>query len=167
MNIELTVATQADIPVMQNLMQLYLYDFTEFDNADPDAQGLYSYEYLPLYWIEPERHPFLIRVEGQWAGFVLVRKVIESGVQPYYSIAEFFVMRKYRRQGVGRQAAHMTFDRFPGRWIVAQEETNRPAQTFWRKIIAEYTNGAFEEGVPASADWHGPFQTFISQSQGS
>ena len=53
-------------------MELYLYDFSEFDGADVDAQARYGYPYLDRYWEEAGRSPFLIRVDGVLAGFVLV-----------------------------------------------------------------------------------------------
>jgi predicted acetyltransferase len=33
-------------------------------------------------------------------------------------MSEFFVLRKYRRQGIGRTAAVELFERFPGPWRV-------------------------------------------------
>jgi len=165
MKVELSLASSADIPTLENLMQLYLYDFSEFDCADVDGQGRYS-EYLDLYWTKPERHPFLIWVNGWLAGFVLVHQTTEQDGGSYYEIDEFFVLRKYRRQGVGRLAARAAFDRFPGRWKVAQEKANIPAQEFWRKIIAEYTNGVYEENTPSNQDWLGPVQTFTSFIKG-
>ena len=50
-------------------------------------------------------------------------------------MAEFFVMRKYRRLGVGRRTAEEIFSRFPGSWTVRQQHTNSAATAFWRSII--------------------------------
>lgn len=52
-----------------------------------------------------------------------------------HDIAEFFVMRKYRRHGVGAEAAVQLFARFPGDWTVRQQLSNPAATTFWRKAI--------------------------------
>jgi predicted acetyltransferase len=60
-------------------------------------------------------------------------------------MAEFFVMRKYRRRRVGWEAARKLFDRFPGEWWVMQEAENLPAQAFWRRLIGDYTGGMYEE----------------------
>ena len=75
-------------------------------------------------------------------------------------IAEFFVMRKYRRMGVGRTAAFAAFEQFPGHWEVSQIFQNLPAQHFWRKVIAEYTHGNYREVVLDNEVWQGPVQTF-------
>ena len=55
--------------------------------------------------------------------------------QPPFDMAEFFVMRKYRRHGVGRQAALEIFRRFPGPWQVRQQRFNPEATAFWHKSI--------------------------------
>jgi predicted acetyltransferase len=78
------------------------------------------------------------------AGFVLVnRHAFLPGNE--WSIAEFFIIRKYRRQGIGKAVAFYIFDQFRGKWEVREVEANAPAQHFWRKLIAEYTAGHYLE----------------------
>ena len=60
-------------------------------------------------------------------------------------MAEFFVLRGERRRGIGRAAALALFERFGGRWEVAQLRDNGPARAFWRTVITEYTGGRYEE----------------------
>ncbi len=166
MNIALAPASLAEKPLLERLMQLYLYDFTAFDGDDVDEQGQYPYSYLPLYWIEPHRHPFLLRVDSHPAGFVLVRLNIDSLLSPSHpvnSIAEFFVMKKYRNLGTGQFAACWIFDHFPGTWEVTQTATNLPAQSFWRKVIGAYTHGHFREVILDNEAHHGPVQVFCNE----
>jgi predicted acetyltransferase len=37
------------------------------------------------------------------------------------------------------------FDAFPGKWEVTQLARNVEAQTFWRRVIGEYTRGRYVE----------------------
>lgn len=134
-----------DKPVLRNLMELYMHDFSELTGGDVGDHGLFGYRYLDHYWTEPDRHPFMIRVGGKLAGFVLVRTRRRGDGVAESSIAEFFVMRKYRRRGVGRIAARRVFAMFPGRWAVMQLSDNTAAQGFWRNVIADYTGGEFTE----------------------
>jgi hypothetical protein len=60
--------------ILANLLELYMHDFSEFVGLKLDANGRFGYERLPLYWKESNRYPFLIMVNGHWAGFVFVRK---------------------------------------------------------------------------------------------
>ena len=142
-------------------MELYLYDFSQFDLADVDEHGYFGYSYLDNYWTEPDRHPYFIKVENQLAGFVLVNNhttVLAPGTG--MSIAEFFVMRKYRGKGVGQTAALEIFEKFPGRWEVRQHGANEPSKLFWEKVIGTYTHSHFEKQTISVEDWEEQVITF-------
>lgn len=159
-DLQITRVTYEEKSVLGNLLEICQHDYSEFDGEDVDEHGRYGYKYLDHYWTEPGRHPFIVRVDGKIAGFALVRDSINTG--DCHHIAEFFIMRKYRRTGIGRTVAHRVFDMFPGAWRVNQTEGNHPAQAFWRKIIGEYTGGRFEEiRIPS---WDGPTQEFESRT---
>jgi predicted acetyltransferase len=161
-DIELNYASIDDKSVLRNLMELCQHDYSEYDGADVDEHGLFGYRYLDHYWTEAGRTAFLVIVAGKLAGFALVRTIEAQDKRLTHTVAELFVMRKYRRQGIGRQVAWRLFDLFPGHWSIAQEEGNRPAQSFWRQVIAEYTQGAYTDEVLETEEWHGPRQRFQS-----
>lgn len=146
MNYELIQASKEYEDIIRNLMQFYIYDFSEFVNCDVEDDGLFRpYPYLEDYWKEVNhRFPYVIKQEDKYIGFVLVR-FIESEERKYYSIAEFFIMKKYRKEGIGKAVAKQIFDLHKGQWEVDQLESNKPAQVFWNKVINEYTQGEFKE----------------------
>ncbi|MFU1792973.1 GNAT family N-acetyltransferase [Paenibacillus azoreducens] len=137
--------------VISGLMQLYLYDFTLYQNLDVNQDGVFpEYPGLDDYWKRGMgKYPFLMTSGGKPAGFALVERLIDPQEGDYY-MTEFFVMQKYRRFGLGSWAAGELFDRFQGRWKVTQIKNNTPAQAFWRKIIGNYTNQQFEEKIHPS-----------------
>lgn len=138
MKIEILPAQVEDKPVLQHLLQLCLHDYSEFNGQDVNEHGLFDYPYLDYYWTEAGRYPFLVRVEGKLAGFVLVRQLEAEKDELLWQMAEFFILRKYRRQGIGREVAHRVFDRFEGRWQVTPQEGNLPAQRFWQRVMEDY-----------------------------
>lgn len=144
MDVELLPIPTEGKDVLAHLLQLYMYDFSVYDGNELDENGLYTYPHLESYWDDPNRHPFLIRIGGRIAGFALVTENTGDDDETT-RMSEFFVMQKYRRQGVGEAAACMAFDRFPGRWMVTELESNAPAQRFWRRVIDRYTGGSFED----------------------
>ena len=156
MEIELIEVKETEKSVLRQLMELYAYDFSEFDQADVDDDGFYGYTYFDYYWTEDARHPFFIKVDGKLAGFVLINDycyvVKDTGAK---SVAEFFVMRKYRRKGVGKSVAFVIFDKFPGKWEVIQHRDNFPAKIFWEKVINEYTKGNFNQEKVKTERWEG------------
>lgn len=131
--------------VLVQMMELFKYDFSEFSDEDINEYGYFGYSRIDDYWNEEGRYPFFIRVDGKLAGLVLVRSCCEYNSLPEpHNIAEFFVMKKYRHRGVGREAAVKIFDMFRGGWEIAQWMNNVPAQKFWKKVVAEYTRGKYE-----------------------
>ena len=146
MNAQLIKAPFRDKTIIKNLMQFYMYDFSEYISTDFEEDGLFAaYNNLEDYWKEPDnKFPYVIKKEEKYVGFVLIR-LIEAGECNYFSIAEFFIMRKYRRQGIGKAIAEQVFDLHKGQWEVFQKESNKPAQIFWNKVINEYTKGQFKE----------------------
>lgn len=74
MRIEVVKAALQEKPILRNLLELYQYDFSEIEGEDVDARGLFGYRYLDRYWMESGRHPFLVKVDGMLAGFVLVSR---------------------------------------------------------------------------------------------
>ena len=131
--------------IINNLMQFYMYDFSEFVNIDIEADGFFAaYKNLDDYWNDENRFPYIIQNEERPIGFALVR-LIESAQRSYYSIAEFFVLKKYRKKGIGKQIAIQLFNLHKGLWEVFQRETNKPAQLFWSNVIGAYTKGNFTE----------------------
>lgn len=143
MNIEIKQADPQNKETLRNLLEKYLCEFSAFDGRDADEKGLYGYPYLDLYWTEEGRWVFLLFVQGQLAGFAMVNSLREAQEDIDYSVAEFFVLPKYRRCGAGRAIARELFRRFPGRWQVKVHPRNAPALRFWQGVIGEYTGGAF------------------------
>ena len=146
MDLKLIPASGEHQGVIKNLMQFYIYDFSEFAGYDVEEDGLFAaYPFLEKYWKEKDqKFPYIIKKEEKYAGFVLI-KFIESEKRNYFSIAEFFIMKKYRREGIGKAIAKQIFNLHKGQWEVYQKESNKPAQLFWNKIIDEYTKGQFKE----------------------
>ncbi|KRE48752.1 GNAT family N-acetyltransferase [Paenibacillus sp. Soil522] len=146
MNYELIQAPKEYQDIIKNLMQFYIYDFSEFVKCDVEEDGLFgAYPYLEDYWGETNhRFPYVIKQDEKYVGFVLVR-FIESEEQNYFSIAEFFIMKKFRKEGIGKAVAKQIFNLHKGQWEVYQLESNKPAQLFWNKTIDEYTQGQFKD----------------------
>jgi predicted acetyltransferase len=141
--IEVLPAAAEQAPILANLLELYAHDFSEFHSIDLGTDGRFGYPLLPLYWSEPDRHPFLVRVNGMLAGFVLVNRGSGvSGNETVWDMAEFFVIRGYRRRGVGTQVAHEVWRRFPGAWEVRVMRSNTSAYHFWARAISTFTGEA-------------------------
>ncbi len=183
MNIEINEASERDIEVINNLVRFYVYDFTGYTGWDCPESGLFGgCDELPLYWGKtpdnpkcrwPEDwrgYPLLVRVDGKLAGFSLARRTpgwcsedevtrdVASRLGPLdFDMGQFFILRKFRRKGVGRGVAQATFDRFPGAWQIRALPVNTPAVAFWRSVVADYTGGRYEEFVGMADEYCGGY----------
>lgn len=145
MRVEVTEAAAAEEPVLANLLELYAHDFSEFTDLRLGPDGRFGYPQLHLYWAGGDRLPFLVRADGELAGFVLVRRAPAiSGGGEVWDVAEFFVARAYRRTRVGTQAAREVWRRLPGRWEVRVLDSNHAARAFWRRAIADFMGAAVD-----------------------
>lgn len=156
--ISLDRATEADSVLLANLLELYIHDMSEvFPHVELGPDGRFGYRRLPLYWSEPDRRfAFLIRCDGRIGGFVLVTRGSPAVSDPtVLDVAEFFVVRQYRRSGVGRRAAFLLWNQLPGKWIARVLVGNRGALAFWRGAVAAFTGGAFTESALSNPpnDW--------------
>ena len=146
MKLELLEAKEKDKNVIYNLMQLYTYELSFFEDNTTNFEllenGLFKMnKYIDLYWKEEERHPYILKCDGQIAGFVLER-FNEEGIN---EIAEFFVLNKYRQYGVGTFMANEMFNKYKGKWEIRTLLKNKRAQDFWRRVIKNASNGIYEE----------------------
>ena len=132
--------------IIMNLMQLYTYELSFYEDETTNFifldNGLYLLnKHIELYWSEEKRHPYILKCNGEIAGFVLVR-LNEEG---HYEISEFFVLNKYRKLGAGTFMARQMFNIFHGKWEIRTLLKNKRAQDFWRKVVMETSNNNYKE----------------------
>ncbi len=152
--IAIVPATREQLPIVVNLLELYMHDFSEFHDVELGEDGRFGYPDLPLYWSEPDRHPLLVRVDDKLAGVILVRK--SAANETAWDMAEFFIVRHYRRRGIGTHMAHQIWRRFPGPWQIRVMQTNESARQFWAHAITAFAGDAFQSSSfeKAGAKWH-------------
>ena len=141
MDIEIRDAAHDDRTVIQNMGTLYVYDLSEFLGWPCPDDGLYACRSFASYWDEPDRWPFVVRVGGELAD------TLGTAPETDYNVGEFFILRKFRRRGVGSHVARTLFERFGGRWEIMQLLRNGPAIAFWRAVVAAHTRGHYAEAL--------------------
>ena len=142
-NVTLELATERDAALLANLLEFYIHDLSDVFPVELGVEGRFGYGSLPLYWSKPDTHfAFLFRLDLRIAGFALVtRGSPATSDSQALDLAEFFVLRSYRRSGTGRIAASLLFDHIPGHWVVRVSEANSAAVSFWESTISRYTYG--------------------------
>ncbi|MDO5292018.1 MAG: GNAT family N-acetyltransferase [bacterium] len=145
MNIELIKVEEEQREILAHLTELYQYDFSEYDNQDVNSYGLYGYSYLDYYWTEPNRYAYFIKVDGKLAGFVMVCGFCYVSKEPgTLCMSEFFVLKKYRKQGIGKYAATKVLMMHPGKWELEVHPNNHGSHIFWYSVIQDVCKGKIQ-----------------------
>ncbi len=91
-----------------------MHDFSEFLDLELGPDGRFGYSNLSLYRLQANRYPFLVRGEWQISGTDPGEEGSEiSGNAAVWDMAEFFVVRGYRRLGIGTAIAPGSVEALP------------------------------------------------------
>jgi len=122
------------------LLQYSLFEESLTDLNDMNEDALFDYPWFDAYFTEPQREAYFIRESGtqKLMGFAMVREH-EDG---RHSVAEFLVIPKFRRQGVGSRAAEACFALHDGLWEVKPAYGSENAKRFWQRVIHQITEHA-------------------------
>jgi predicted acetyltransferase len=162
----LDVARPDEAPVLANLLELYSHELSDVFGLEIGADGRFGYARLPLYFAEPGRFPFLVRLDGRLAGFALATVGSPASDDPgAIDVAEFFVLRRHRKTGVGGRAAVRLWNGFPGRtWTVRVSTANASAMSFWTGAVGACARDGFREGTLAGKPYPRRVLTFRSRT---
>ena len=146
MLIEIEQVQEEQREILAHLIELYEYDFSEYENSDVNAYGLYGYSYLDYYWTEENRYAYFIKVNGKLAGFAMVCGFCYvSKHEETLFLSEFFIMKKYRKQGIGKYAAKEVLRKHPGKWELTVHPKNPVSHKFWKSVISEIAQSEMKE----------------------
>jgi predicted acetyltransferase len=109
----------------------------EFGHREPDQLAG---------WLADRDATLLTIVSDQQpVGFALVVRAPPGARGIDYRMSEFFITRAARGRGIGPSAVRLILDRFAGQWEIVQNQRNAAAVKFWRRVVAQYTAGAWRE----------------------
>ncbi len=138
MQIELISTDVEQLPLIRNLYQFYAYESSDWEQEDIEVDGrFYIHEpHLQRYWQEPDWSAQLILVDGFIAGFLLIERSELPGIEAL-EFADLFILKKYRRQGIGRALVQQVIVAGGGSWLVSFYEQDTLARQFWQCLLAE------------------------------
>ncbi len=116
---------------------------------EDDSQTLEDqFRHFDIWWSDENIFfPYLICNEEVPIGFAFVAKTPYCPVESEICLHEFFLLRPYRGTGLGKVAAKMIFNRFPGRWSFYTNPSDRNFRTqeFWRSFLNSYVSKEYKE----------------------
>jgi predicted acetyltransferase len=154
------IGTESDT-LLRNLTEHYCHEMSEWFDLDTGVDGRYSYDTASI-WANGY-DAYLVKVADSIAGFALIGSASEWVTEAdAHDVHEFFIMRKFRRRGIGRSMARFLWNEYPGEWLVRVLEANASAVAFWRREISSYSVGLYEEAQQIVDNRPWKFFRFIS-----
>ncbi len=147
--IQITAATLSDHPLIQNMARFYVYDMSRqcgFQSKDWSMPENGLYQFLPdlkAYFEDDSRRAYLVRVNNELGGFVLLNQMVMDN-NSNWNMGEFFILAKYQGKGIGCYVAQAIWDQHPGIWEVTVIPENQSALAFWHKAIGRYTQQHYQ-----------------------
>ncbi|MBS0365182.1 MAG: GNAT family N-acetyltransferase [Proteobacteria bacterium] len=142
---------QADRAWIQSVYGDYLDDLNPGTGVFPRLGeiGHREPDQIAHWFGDPNTYPLVIVRGSEPVGFARVLRVPAAarGARSEYQMAEFFIARAQRRLGIGRIAVQLILSRFAGRWEISEYLRNTVAVSFWRRVLAAYTRGAYQERI--------------------
>ncbi len=149
--------------ILLNLLEYYLHDMAEWFTLDIGDDGHYSYD-LSRHWKQDDA-VYLARVDGEPAGFAMLSRAGRWLEQANIDVEEFFVVRKFRRLGVGTKFISTLWDQQSGIWLIRVLQANLAAVPFWRNTISTYTGNDYREDPCMVGDQPWYFFSFDNSQQ--
>ena len=143
--------TPADRLWIQGVYRDYLDDLNPGTGLFPrlGEVGHREPDQIAHWFADPNTYPMVIVRGDEPVGFARVLRVLATASQPKidYRMAEFFIARARRRLGIGQIAVQLILSRFAGRWEISEYLRNAGAVSFWRRVVAAYTQGSYQERI--------------------
>ena len=128
---KLQIVPSVKMEEMRVLLYEYLSELSEFDpDIRFDEEGTPIYKWFDCYWVDKDRFPIYLVVDGQVAGIAMIRELEEM----VYDFAEFYVKPEYRKDGNAIWFATEITELFDGEFVFATRFTNPRAIRFWGKF---------------------------------
>jgi predicted acetyltransferase len=159
--IEIINATIDDYPIIQNMARFYVYDLSRYCGHDSidwsmPEDGMYESTDFKNYFEDNDRKAYLIKVNDELAGFVLINKM---AISPHtdWNLGEFFIISRWQNKGIGERVANYIWDHHIGIWEISVIPENKKSIRFWEKAISNYTENRFKSEIKqVDYDYHQP-----------
>jgi predicted acetyltransferase len=130
MAIDILAADEAGKSELRAMLSAYLHELSRYGDVD------LGYRYFDSYWSDDDRWPYIIKNDERTAGFALINTWSPSGRGTDFSVAEFYILPRFRGTGAGKRAFARLLCSRPGIWELGVMSDNQAGKAFWESALA-------------------------------
>jgi predicted acetyltransferase len=157
MNIDLIPLQPGHMALLANLWQLYQFESSVREQLDVDAHGRFEtpeHVFATVLAGERGNYGYLVLCDEAYAGFLILLSAEIEG-KPITEFADFFVLPKYRGQGIASAVIEQVILRSRQAWLVAVFRDDLKAKSFWQAAFNRLPFTSCREIVPPELpDFH-------------
>lgn len=105
---------------------------------------------LDPYWRDTHHHPYWAYVGKSPVAFAVVHSLQQTPA--LQDMEQFFVLKEYRRTGVGESLFRFCMQTHPGQWQIRVMQNNLPGYAFWERVIKHHTAGQYSCAIETDVD---------------
>lgn len=138
-SIELKAINNNDLSVLKNLFQLYIHDISHELPWNVNADGLFEAYSLDDWFKDENNFGFIIYVENNIAGFVMIDKEFKvlTNTENSLNLSEIFILNNFKGKGIAKKVALKIFDTYKSNWEIRPVPTSNSAEAFWQKVFSK------------------------------
>jgi len=136
---------KSNTPLIKSLLVDYLTELSIISKTNIDT----NYTYLDTYFTDKNRSAYFFYLNDKIIGFGFINDycIINTNKK---AIAEFYIKKEYRKQGLGETFARKLFELHNTSWEVKTNINNKNANLFWKKIITKYSINSYYSQISDS-----------------
>lgn len=137
--VQLEKVNEGNRQILWNLLQYMIFETSPYGKNDINTDGTFDYKFFDKYFTDDDREAYLIKSDnGGLLGFVMINQYLQK-VQKGHAIAEFMILPRFRRMGIGKEIAKRCLAMYPGNWEISPADGSKQAYGFWKNVVDDIT----------------------------
>ncbi len=138
--VQLEKVDESNRQILWNLLQYMIYETSPYGKNDINKDGTFNYKFFDKYFTDDNREAYLIKNDdGGLLGFVMINQYLQK-VQNGHAVAEFMILPRFRRMGIGKEIAKRCLTMHSGNWEISPADGSEQAYKFWKNVVDEITS---------------------------
>ncbi len=140
MKFELKIIDNTNLGILKNLFHLYIHDISKELPWDCNEDGIFEAYSLDEWLLNTENFGYLVYVENNIAGFVMIDKEFKilPSDKTSLNLSEIFILNNYKGKGLASAVVNQVFNMHKANWEARPVPKSNSALMFWEAVFKKF-----------------------------